>query len=101
LRRLVDLQREGPTFKLLMTSANRAQYLVNIVNQPAGEHISLRAGTSPGRATRGRLGGNIQRPTLASSPSRGSDLMSRQAGTEEQRDYSYSGNSLRNQRRGF
>ncbi|KAI1101204.1 hypothetical protein F4804DRAFT_335499 [Jackrogersella minutella] len=61
LRRLIDLQRQGPAFKLLMSSANKAHNLVNMVNQSAGEHISLRAGNSPGRATRGLLGGNVQR----------------------------------------
>ncbi|KFY13644.1 hypothetical protein V492_03128 [Pseudogymnoascus sp. VKM F-4246] len=95
LRRLIDLQREGPTFKLLMTSANRTQNLLSVVNQAAGEHVSLRAGNSPGRATRGRLGGNILRPNLTSSPSRASNFPSLQGA--EQPDYSYIGNSRRNQ----
>ncbi|KFY34366.1 hypothetical protein V494_06838 [Pseudogymnoascus sp. VKM F-4513 (FW-928)] len=96
LRRLIDLQREGPIFKLLLTSANRTQNLLSVVNQAAGEHVSLRAGNSPGRTTRDRLGGNIQRPYLTSSPSRVSNFQSPR-GAEEQRDYSYIGNSRGNQ----
>lgn len=75
LRRLIDLQREGPIFKLLMTNANRTQNLLSMVNQTVGEHVSLRAGTSPGRPTRSRLGSNIQRPSLTSSHSRSSNFL--------------------------
>lgn len=96
LRRLIDLQREGPTFKLLMTSANRTQNMLSMVNQAAGEHVSLRAGNSPGRPTRIRLGSNIQRPNLTSSPSRGSNFLPPE-GVEEQQEYSYIGNLRRNQ----
>lgn len=97
LRRLVDLQRQGPAFKLLMTSANRTQGLVNMVDQSAGEHVSLRAGNTPGRATRSRLSDNLQRPALMSSPSRGSSSIFPQSGAEAQWEYSYN----RNQRRGL
>ncbi|KFZ00081.1 hypothetical protein V498_00311 [Pseudogymnoascus sp. VKM F-4517 (FW-2822)] len=86
LRRLIDLQREGPTFKLLMTSANKTQNILSMVNQAAGEQVSLRAGNSPGRPTRGRLGDNIQRPSLTSSPSRASNFPAPQ-GSKEQREY--------------
>jgi hypothetical protein len=54
LHRLADDRRPGPRLKLLMTSANRTNGVSYIVNQAAGEYVSLHA--SP----MGRRGGSMR-----------------------------------------